>query len=64
MRIEIFSRRGLLGKQWYFRVKARNGEIIASSEGYRNRQDCRQTAFLLRDGLAAATIHCSGEAIA
>jgi uncharacterized protein YegP (UPF0339 family) len=60
MKIEIFARRALLGgKQWYFRVKARNGETIAQSEGYRNRADCRQTAQLLREKLGTATIHCA-----
>jgi uncharacterized protein YegP (UPF0339 family) len=59
MKIEIFSRRTLLqGKQWYFRIKARNGQKLAQSEGYYNRADCRQTAQLLRDGMATATIHC------
>jgi uncharacterized protein YegP (UPF0339 family) len=32
--IEWFSRRGLLGRRWYFRVKADNGEIVAPSEAY------------------------------
>lgn len=26
--------------QWRWRLKASNGEIIASGEAYRNRQDC------------------------
>lgn len=26
--------------QWYFRLRARNGEIICSSEGYTTKQNC------------------------
>jgi uncharacterized protein YegP (UPF0339 family) len=60
MKIEIFARRSLLGgRQWYFRVKARNGEVVAQSEGYRRHVDCRHTAQLLREGMATATIHCA-----
>lgn len=56
LRIEIFSRRSLFGKRWFFRVRAKNGEVIAQSEGYQNRFDCRGTAFNLRDNLIAADI--------
>lgn len=57
MRIEIFPRRTLLGqKRWYFRVKANNGEIIATSEGYHNLADARKTAHLLRDGMGQAQL--------
>lgn len=59
MRIEIFSRLGLLGKRWYFRVRAANGKVIASSEGYHNRKDARSTAASLRDNLATAGIFCA-----
>lgn len=59
MRIELFSRRSLLGrKSWYFRVRATNGEIVAQSEGYRNRSDARTTAQRLREGVSEAAIHC------
>lgn len=59
MRIEMFSRLGLRGKRWYFRVRADNGEIIAASEGYHNRADCRATAVNMRRELANASIFCS-----
>jgi uncharacterized protein YegP (UPF0339 family) len=49
---EIFSRRGLFGKRWYFRVRAdSNGQIIAQSEGYSRRVDCIQTAYSLRNNV-------------
>jgi uncharacterized protein YegP (UPF0339 family) len=29
-------------KQWYFILKARNGEIIATSETYKTKQACKK----------------------
>jgi uncharacterized protein YegP (UPF0339 family) len=54
--IEIFPRRTLRGKRWYFRVKGANGEPIAQSEGYHNRSDCVSTAMLLRSQLFNAAV--------
>lgn len=31
------------GPLFYWRIKARNGEIVADGEGYRNRKDCVRT---------------------
>lgn len=59
MRIEMFSRLGLRGKKWYFRVRAANGEIIAQSEAYSRRIDARSTAERMRDNLAKASIFCA-----
>lgn len=57
MRIEIFSRRSLLGgRKWYFRVRAANGEPISQSEGYSRKIDARGTANLMKNGLADAAI--------
>lgn len=56
-RIEIFAGETEDGKRWYFRIKRiANGQIVAQSEGYHNRSDCRRTAMELRQGLAAAEI--------
>ena len=33
--------------EWRFRIKARNGEVVAQSEGYHNKQDAIDTARLL-----------------
>lgn len=33
--IQVFKSKG----QWYFRVRARNGEILCQSEGYKNKKD-------------------------
>lgn len=56
MKVEIFRRLGMRGRLWFFRVRARNGRIIAQSEGYRNRGDALQTINLLKAGLPYAGI--------
>lgn len=48
MTFEIFTRRGIRGKRWYWRLRARNGEIIAQSEAYRNEGDAYATVALVR----------------
>jgi uncharacterized protein len=37
MRFEIYKSKG----EWRWRLKARNGEVIANGEGYKNKIDCR-----------------------
>jgi uncharacterized protein YegP (UPF0339 family) len=57
MIVELFSRRRLVGlPKWYFRIKARNGQIVAQSEGYSRRIDAKQTALHLKRDLASAEI--------
>ena len=56
MRIELFERRTLRGKRWYFRVKAANHKVIAQSEAYHNRNDALATATLLRRELFNAEL--------
>lgn len=53
MKIEIFKS---TSGQWYFHIIATNGEIVASSEGYRNKTDCLKTAKFLRFKLIFAKI--------
>lgn len=43
MRFEIFSRRGWFGTKWYWRLRARNGEIVAQSQAYTRRASARAT---------------------
>jgi len=47
---EIYSRKPLIGRRQYrWRLRARNGKIIAaSSEGFNNRQDCLDNAYNVR----------------
>lgn len=58
MKIEIFRRRGLLGKKWYFRLIARNGEIVASSESYHNLKDAQDTVgnIMIQAGFATVNV--------
>jgi uncharacterized protein YegP (UPF0339 family) len=56
--IEVFSRFNLrrLRKQWYFRIRAGNQEILAQSEGYQNQADALGTVKLLQKGLGGAEL--------
>jgi uncharacterized protein YegP (UPF0339 family) len=57
LKIEIFNRRNLLGsKRWYFRIRQRNGQIVAQSEGYSRRIDAMDTAHHLKEALGKATV--------
>lgn len=56
LRIVLFRRWSILGSRWYFTIKAANGEPIAQSEGYNSHRSCRDTADLLKAGLANAII--------
>lgn len=41
MKIEVYKS----GGQWYWRVRAANGNVLAdSSEGYKNLSDCKSMA--------------------
>ncbi len=58
MKIEIYRRLTLRGKRWFFRVRARNGEIIAVSEGYHNLADVHETVgvIMLQSGFAKVEV--------
>ena len=56
MKIEIFARRGLFGRRWYFRIVAANGEPLAQSEGYHNKSDVAGATISLRGKLGDASI--------
>lgn len=47
MKIEIYSRVGMFGRRWYFRLKAGNGEVIAQSEAYNRKESAMSTAQLI-----------------
>lgn len=44
MKFEIYRSRS----EWRWRLKARNGEPIASGEGYKNKTDCIAAIDLIR----------------
>lgn len=48
MRFEIYRRLTLVGKRWFWRLKAENHEIIASGEGYRNLADAENAVRLVK----------------
>lgn len=37
------------GRKWYWHLKARNGEIVAASEGYANFDDARAATQIIRN---------------
>lgn len=55
-RFEIFPKRGLRGKRWYFRIVARNNEIVAQSEGLKNKADAIHMVDRLRLNIAHASV--------
>ena len=55
-RWELFDRRTLWGRRWYFRFRAANGEVMAQSEAYNSRAARDDAVFSVRGGAAAAVI--------
>ena len=53
MKIQIFQRGK---KQFYFRVVARNGQIIAQSEAYTTKQSAKKTIASLKKSLRDASV--------
>ena len=52
MKFEIYKAKD----GWRFRLRARNGEIIASSEAYARKIDCRSTVEAIIDALGKSDI--------
>jgi len=48
MKIEII-RNGFFKQKWSFRIKAKNGKILASSEKYHNKADVYAAIALIQD---------------
>lgn len=42
--------------QYYFRLRARNGEVVCSSEGYKSLQGCKNGIEVIKDISADAPI--------
>ena len=51
-KFELYSRRTLRGKRWFFRYKAPNGETMFQSEGYHNIGDAQTAITTLKDTVA------------
>ena len=57
MYFEIYQEgSGLLSLQWRWRLRAANNEIIASGEGYNNKQDCIHAVDLVKSTSAATPV--------
>ncbi len=54
MRFEIFES-GFFRRRWYWRLVAGNNEIIAQSEGYKERRSALDTIYSIRTKMAADT---------
>jgi hypothetical protein len=57
-KIEIFNSKN---KQYYFRVVADNGEIVAVSEGYTTKQNCIKGINSLKENANSDIIDISDE---
>lgn len=55
-KFEVFSRRGLRGKRWYFRFVAPNGQIMAQSEGYVRKIDALSAVSSIQANAPSAQI--------
>lgn len=53
MRFELYKS----GVEWRWRLKASNGEIIASGESYKNRQDAVAAVYLVMDSNRQTPFH-------
>lgn len=53
-KFEIFSRVGLLGRRWYFRFVASNGETMAQSEGYTRKENAEKAVQSIKRRAADA----------
>ncbi len=54
MKFKMYRR--LLSRQWRWRLVARNGEPIASGEGYHNKADCRAAIELVKGSIDAPVV--------
>lgn len=48
MRFVVFRRLTLFGRKWFWHLKAGNGEIIASGEGYSRKADAIRAIELVQ----------------
>lgn len=54
MKFEIFKGKDT---QFYFRLKASNGEIVCSSEAYTSKQSCQQGIAVIKSIAEKAEVH-------
>ena len=56
MKIEVYRRLTLRGRRYFFRMIARNGEIVAASQSYANLKDAQDTVGNIMLQAAFATV--------
>lgn len=60
MKFEVYQSKvsGLLSNsgEWRWRLKAANGEIVASGEGYKNKIDCLKAVVLVKNTTASTPV--------
>lgn len=56
MRFQVYTSLTLFGRRWFWRLRARNGEIIAQGESYRRRVDAVHAVGLVRATSTATPI--------
>lgn len=50
MHFEVYStKKPFRRKQWHWRLRAKNGKIIAYGESYNNKEDCFAAVALVQD---------------
>lgn len=49
MTFEVYRRLTLRGKKWFWRLRARNGEIVAHGESYSRRIDALNAVRVVRE---------------
>ena len=60
MNFVLFRRLTLRGYRWFWHLKAGNGEIIAHSEGYHNKDDALDTIQAIIDLRADTLVRIEG----
>jgi len=49
MKIEVY-RSGVIRKSWKWRMKSKNGRILASGKGFDTKQNCKKSLYLVAQG--------------
>lgn len=54
----FYLHKSTINNQWYFNIRSSgNQKVIATSEGYHNKQDAISTINVIRNGARAAQIY-------
>ena len=56
LKFVMFPRWTLRGRRWFVRIVAKNGEVVAQSEGYVRRIDAQRTVNLIQSQARLAAV--------